>query len=178
MQARGPLMTEHRLIEKMLAVIQGLLELAPQTQAIAPDRIDAVVDFFRVYADRLHHGKEEDILFKYLQQKRLSAEDGRLMRELVEEHVVGRTTVKALAEANLRYHKGEQAQLAELTARLTTVVNLYPRHIGKEDKVFFPAVQGYLSKEEDQALIDQFWDFDRKMIHEKYKAVIESLGGA
>jgi hypothetical protein len=29
--------------------------------------------------------------------------------------------------------------------------------------------------EEDQALLAEFWEFDRKMIHEKYKAVIEGL---
>jgi hemerythrin-like domain-containing protein len=128
-----------------------------------------------VYVDRLHHGKEEDILFKSLQQKKLSEEDGRLMTDLIAEHVAGRATVNALAEANLRYRQGAKAELAELTACLTTIVSLYPKHIGKEDKIFFPAAQGYLSKEEDQAMIAQFWEFDRKMIHEKYRAVIQGL---
>ncbi len=100
MQARGPLMMEHRLIEKMLAVIQGELARASRTQTLDPDRVADIVDFFRVYVDRLHHGKEEDILFKSLQQKKLSEEDGRLMTELIAEHGAGRATVKALAEAN------------------------------------------------------------------------------
>jgi hypothetical protein len=29
--------------------------------------------------------------------------------------------------------------------------------------------------EEDQAMLAEFWEFDRKMIHEKYKSVIEGL---
>jgi len=175
MQARGPLMMEHRLIEKMLAVIQGELARASRAQTLDPDRIEDIVDFFRVYVDRLHHGKEEDILFKSLQQKKLSEENGRLMTELIAEHVASHATVKALAEANLRYRQGAKAELAEITARLAAIVDLYPRHIGKEDKVFFPAAQGYLSKEEDQAMIAQFWEVDRTMIHEKYKAVIKNL---
>ncbi len=97
------------------------------------------------------------------------------MTELIAEHGAGRATVKALAEANLRYRQGAKAELAELTARLTTIVSLYPKHIGKEDRIFFPAAQGYLSKEEDQAMITDFWEFDRTIIHEKYKAVIKSL---
>lgn len=45
----------------------------------------------------------------------------------------------------------------------------------KEDKVFFPADQAYFSGAEQQALLDAFWQFDRKMIHEKYEAVVDGL---
>jgi len=178
MQARGPLMIEHRLIEKMLAVIQGALERTSQTHSIDPYFVDTVIDFIQVYADRLHHGKEEDILFKNLRKKGLSPEDEQLMNELVEEHVFGRQTTKALVEANARYRKGDGAALAEVTARLKTLVDLYPKHINKEDKTFFPAAQAYFSKEEDRAMIAEFWEFDRKMIQEKYKAVIKGFEGS
>jgi HEAT repeat protein len=33
----------------------------------------------------------------------------------------------------------------------------------------------YFSEDEDQAMLAEFWEFDRKMIHEKYKAVVEGL---
>jgi len=49
-------------------------------------------------------------------------------------------------------------------------------HIEKEDKVFFPAATQHLSAKEQQAMLEAFWEFDRKMIHEKYKMVVESLG--
>jgi hemerythrin-like domain-containing protein len=74
MQARGPLMIEHRLIEGMIAVIQRRLDRAAQAQSIDPSFVDTAVDFIRVYADRTHHGKEEDILFRTLRQKGLSDE--------------------------------------------------------------------------------------------------------
>jgi len=175
MQARGPLMMEHRLIEKMLAVIQGVLERTAQTRSIDPQFVDTVVDFIRVYADHTHHGKEEDILFKNLRKKGLSPEDEQLMNELIEEHVFGRQATKTLVEANARYRKGEGTALDEVTAGLKTLVNFYPKHIKKEDKTFFLAALTYLSKEEDQAMIAEFWEFDRKMIHEKYKAVVKGL---
>jgi len=90
MQARGPLMIEHRLIEQMLTVIQRTLEHAEQTQAIDPCFVDTAVDFIRVYADRTHHGKEEDILFRELRKKPLSNEDRLLMDELIEDHIFSR----------------------------------------------------------------------------------------
>lgn len=45
-----------------------------------------------------------------------------------------------------------------------------------EDDVFFPASRTYFSETEDQAMLMEFWEFDRKMIHEKYKAVVQGLG--
>jgi len=176
MQARGPLMIEHRLIERMLSVVQRTLERAGQAQSIDPYFVDAAVDFIRVYADRTHHGKEEDILFRDLLKKDLSQADRRVMNELIEEHVFGRNTTKALVKANTRYRQGDGAALAEVISHLETLVGFYPRHIRKEDRVFFPAVRAYLAEEEEQAMIAEFWEFDRKMIHDKYKAVVAGFG--
>ena len=62
----APLMIEHRLIERMVRRI-GLERLKLQRGG----ELDAVflleaIDFMRAYADRCHHGKEEDILFNEL----------------------------------------------------------------------------------------------------------------
>ncbi len=175
MQARGPLMIEHRLIEKMLTVIRRTLERVEQTQSIDPYFVDMAVDFIRVYADRTHHGKEEDILFRDLRKKQLSGEDRQMMEELIEEHVFGRNTTKALIEANTRYRRGNEAAFGEVKAHLKTLVDFYPEHIKKEDDVFFPASRTYFSNAEDQELLAEFGEFDRKMIHEKYKAVVSEF---
>jgi hemerythrin-like domain-containing protein len=175
MQARGPLMIEHRLIEQMLNVIQRALEQAEKTQAIDPYFVDTAVDFIRVYADRTHHGKEEDIMFRDLRKKQLSQEDRQVMDDLIEEHIFSRNTTKALVEANVSYRRGNEAALGEVTAHLKTLVEFYPKHIKKEDDVFFPASRTYFSDMEDQAMLNEFWEFDRKMIHEKYKAVVREF---
>ena len=53
--------------------------------------------------------------------------------------------------------------------------NFIPGTSKKEDKVFFPLSREYFTDEEDQAILDEFMEFDRKMIHEKYKAVVDGL---
>ena len=73
--------------------------------------IDSGVDFFRTYADRCHHGKEEDILFRDLAKKRLSPEHKKIMDELIHEHRFGRETVGKLVSAKERYVKGDKAAL-------------------------------------------------------------------
>ena len=175
MQARGPLMIEHRLIERMIAVIKDALVRIESTQEVDPVFVDTTVDFIRTYADRTHHGKEEDILFRDLEKRALSVADQRLMRELVEDHIFGRQTTKALVEANTRYRKGDRTALPIIVDKLRTIAEFYPKHIEKEDKVFFPAYMAYITDEEDQSMLSEFLEFDRKMIHEKYRAVVEGF---
>ncbi|MCF8130015.1 MAG: hemerythrin domain-containing protein [Deltaproteobacteria bacterium] len=173
MQARAPLMIEHRLIERMILVLKQNLSRAEKEGTLDPEFIDMAIDFIRIYADRTHHGKEENILFRDLKERDLSEADRRLMNELMEEHLLGRRTTKNLADANNRYRKGEQSALADIKANLATLAEFYPKHIEKEDKIFFPDARKYFSEEEDQAMLKAFWEFDRKMIHEKYISVVE-----
>lgn len=175
MQARGPLMIEHRLIEKMIKIIEEKIKLTEQEHVIDPYFVDTAVDFIRVYADQTHHGKEEDILFRDLLNKNLKEKDQKLMNELIEDHVFGRKTIKALVEGNTSYHKGDKSSLSIIVECLKTLVNFYPKHIKKEDDAFFPSSRNYFSNEEDQAMLAEFWEFDRKMIHEKYEAVVKEL---
>jgi hemerythrin-like domain-containing protein len=69
MQARGPLMVEHRLIERMISLIKHELAQIESTRKIDSVFVDTVVDFIHMYADRTHHWKEEDILFRDLNKR-------------------------------------------------------------------------------------------------------------
>ena len=168
-------MIEHRLIKRMITLVQKKLNQIESTNQVNPLFIDTVVDFIRIYADRTHHGKEEDILFKKLSNKQMSDQNRRIMDELLDEHVLGRKTTKELVEANAQYRSGEKTALTVIVSRLKRLVDFYPKHIEKEDKVFFPAYMHYLSDEEDQLMLKEFYEFDRKMIHEKYKFVLQKL---
>ncbi|GAB6058128.1 hemerythrin domain-containing protein [Desulfonatronum parangueonense] len=174
MQARGHLMKEHRLIERMITLIKETVEYIRKGNRIDPDLVDVAVDFIRTYADRTHHGKEEDILFKKLDQKGLSTEDRKMMDELIEDHVFGRKIVRNIVEANERYRKGDASALEQIAQNLQALAELYPGHIEKEDKDFFPASRNYFTDQEDEALLEEFLEFDRQMIHEKYESIVES----
>jgi len=97
------------------------------------------------------------------------------MNELIEEHAFGRKITKALVDANLQNRNGNGSALASVTAQLRTLVEYYPKHIEKEDNVFFPASRSYMTDDEDQTMLAEFIEFDRKMIHEKYNAIVRSL---
>jgi hemerythrin-like domain-containing protein len=169
----GPLMIEHRLIERMIEVLRIEASRLERNEAVDPVLVDSAVDFIRTYADRTHHGKEEDILFRDLDKRDLSSEDRRVMEELVGEHVHARQMVRELVEAKERYLGGDASAVEVIVEKLEALVGLYPGHIEKEDKVFFPASMKYLTRPEQDAMLKEMWDFDREMIHEKYKSVVE-----
>lgn len=173
----GPLMREHRLIERMIRLMEDELRRIREENRADTDFIESAVDFIRTYADRCHHGKEEDILFRDLLTKPLSSEHERIIRELTEEHVYGRKLAGRLVEARERYIGGDGEALKDLETHLNELVQFYPNHIEKEDKHFFYPCMDYFSKEEQNRMLQEFWDFDRTLIHEKYDKMVETLKG-
>src|SRR5512135_2306716 len=167
MQPIGPLMIEHRLIERLINLMQR--ELTRMKDNIAVDRefafvdpvfIDTAVDFMRTYADRCHHGKEEDILFAALAQKDLTPEHRQTMAELLEDHVWGRKTTASLVEAKNDYLLERAGALDDLLLHLEELVMFYPRHIEKEDKHFFIPCMQYFSETEQAEMLERMAEFD------------------
>src|SRR4030042_6166187 len=164
----GPLMIEHRLIERMIRVIKGRLEDIKTHNAVDPGQVDTIIHFIRSYADRCHHGKEEDILFRALKDKPLSSEHRRIMEELVEDHKLGRKITLSLLEANERHKKGDAAALSAIADGFRSLVEFYPKHIEKEDKHFFIPLMDYFSPEEKEALIKEGYEADSRLLHEEF----------
>ena len=178
MKPHGLLMREHRLIERMIAMINEQLSEIGKTDKVDTEFIQAAVDFIRTYADRTHHGKEEDILFKELATKQLAPEHKKVMGELVEEHALARKLTGALATARDAYVRGNGQSLKEIVDSMQKLTRLYPGHIEKEDKGFFYPCMEYFSKQEQDNMLRAFYEFDQKMIHEKYQKVVEELAKA
>ncbi|MDP3181436.1 MAG: hemerythrin domain-containing protein [Desulfobaccales bacterium] len=182
MQPIAPLMMEHRLIERMIALMQEELARIRDNVAIDPEFafvdlvfIDTAVDFLRTYADRCHHGKEEDILFAELAKKDLSPELHKIMAELTAEHAWGRETTANLVKAKENYLREEQEALNLILRYLRELTEFYPKHIEKEDKHFFIPCLEYFTQAEKDEMLEKMWEFDRKLVHEKYTAVVAQI---
>ncbi len=171
----GLLMREHRLIERMVGNIQRELHNVTYEMRMDPIFIDQAVDFFRTYGDKTHHGKEENILFRELMTKSLKPEDQRTMEGLIAEHASMRFAVSSLQESKNRYLMGEAKAFGEVKTRLMELVMAYPPHIEKEDKHFFYPSMDYFTPEEQERMLQEFYEYDREMIHEKYSNVVDII---
>jgi len=173
----GPLMHEHRLIERMLAILERELDGMGVSGRMDPKVIDTAADFIHAYADRCHHGKEEDILFQRLAGKELDAPLAQDMAGLIADHVRGRALTHELVEANARYAGGDETALADIDTAGRALVAFYPVHINKEDAHFFKPCLEYFSAAEKEQMLSDFDEFDRALIHEKYRTIVEDLEG-
>lgn len=176
MMPAGPLMIEHRLIERMVKLLKTQRSYIDQNHKADPAFLYNAIDFFRTYADRCHHGKEEDILFKALAEKGMSQEHSLMLDTLLKEHVIARKIISRLAGAVNNYRDGEPVMaLEDIKGCLDELIQLYPSHIEKEDKHFFLPCMDYFSKQERDAMLERFWKFDQELIHEKYKNLVEEF---
>ena len=132
MKPIGPLMWEHRLIEKMLASMMRHIDQVEKSKKVNPLIIDMAVDFVRTYADRTHHGKEEEILFRDLAKKDLTPELKKIMQELLDEHVWGRKTTAALVAAKEKYLQGEEEKFTEIIRFGTANWAIFTPNISKK----------------------------------------------
>jgi len=80
------LMAEHRLINRMIALMKAAIDGIEASANIDPAFVASAVDFIRVYADHAHHAKEEKILFPDVAGRNLSPAHVAMMRSLVTEH--------------------------------------------------------------------------------------------
>ncbi|MCX5846785.1 MAG: hemerythrin domain-containing protein [Deltaproteobacteria bacterium] len=172
MKPIAPLMIEHRLIERMAGVMEDYVTSIRGDKKVNPAFVDVVLDFFRTYGDKTHHGKEEDTLFAALAKKNLSADHKKMLDILIDDHVQARKLMAKLAEANKKYVKGNADAGNDIINYMETLTILYRKHIELEDKHFFIPSLGYFTKDEMNTMLNDMWEYDRNMIHIKYREVV------
>ncbi|MGC9320535.1 MAG: hemerythrin domain-containing protein [Armatimonadota bacterium] len=171
----GPLMIEHRRIERMVALIDREAGRLEKDASAEPDTefIRAAVAFMREYADECHHGKEEDILFEALQERTISDEHQQTLQRLLDDHRRARELNASLLDATERWEGGNEGAREEIVDALQTLAELYPDHITTEDKSFFIPVMDYLDEEEQREMMNDMWDFDRELFAAHYEEILQ-----
>jgi len=131
------LVEEHKLILRMV----GLLEKnAPETAAgryLNWQFYRDGIDFIRNYADRFHHAKEEDVLFKALIDNGMPPEHSPVAAMLLE-HDQGRNFVQAMEIAVQEAQAGRTDSYQTIADNALGYAALLRDHIGKEDTVLYP----------------------------------------
>ena len=153
------LFDEHRRI----AAVIGLMHKSLMINRAEDKLASMLTEFFKNYADRIHHGKEEDILFASAAQKDMSEEHKQIMEELLQEHKKGRELVKKLIDKDKR-----KDTMKEL-------ISLYSKHIIKEDNHFFDPVMQYFNDEEKKEMKKKMEESDSTAGKERYIKETEQM---
>jgi len=74
------------------------------------------------------------------------------------------------------YVAGKTETLNSILCTLRALVELYPKHIYKEDVQFFYPSMKYFTQEEQERMLHEFTEFDRNFVPKKYKQIVALLG--
>jgi hemerythrin-like domain-containing protein len=154
------MMNEHRLIEQVLGSLDTLVMEVTADGAVDRETVAKFATFFREFADRLHHGKEEDRLFVKLNEHGFPREYGPV-GVMLAEHAAGREHVRALARIGSGSGPLTAEERQEVIEHGTGFVPLLLGHIQKEDNILYPMAQQAIPPAAFQALDADCEAFER-----------------
>ena len=93
------LMKEHEQILRFTGIIRRYLVKALEGEVLFQDEVLPMVEFIRNYSDAHHHGKEEDILFRYMLEDLGDVAEYIVRQGMFVEHDQARNIVRNLDEA-------------------------------------------------------------------------------
>jgi hemerythrin-like domain-containing protein len=175
------LMHEHRVIEGVLGALDSLADAVARDDAVEREIVADFARFFREFADRCHHGKEEKQLFVALVNAGFPREQGPIA-VMLGEHEQGREHVRALAAIGTGRGPLSAEERKLLTAHASEFVFLLRNHIRKEDGVLFPMAETHLAPSTLADLAERFEAFERDVMgadeHERLQALADRLVAA
>ena len=152
------LMAEHELILEALDALEK--KVAAIQAGAAPDRayFDKAVNFLRGFADKCHHRKEENLLFKRMTERGFPVQGGPI-GVMLSEHEAGRAFIRGIAEGAAKLGTGPVAA-RQIVENARGYIDLLRAHIGKENNVLFPMADRALSPEDQAYLTKEFERFE------------------
>ena len=146
---------EHQAILKMVEASETVAERLRQGENVPPDILKTFQEFFQIFTDQCHHGKEEDIFYPLLEERGMPKSGGPL-GVMFDEHEQGRALVREMRQAAEAYAAGVEAGGARWAHAADQYAALLRSHIYKEDMVLFPMAERLLSGSELEHVAEDF----------------------
>ena len=149
------LRNEHRSIS---SVLHGLGELArtAQNPQVRPDFsvLRAMIFYIDSFPERLHHPKENDVLFPRVIARSPGA--ATLVQELRDEHEKGAQLIRELERALIAFEIAWPFGADRFEEAVRAYSNFHWDHMRKEERVLLPLAEGALTEEDWNAVAVEF----------------------
>ncbi|MGA9178557.1 MAG: hemerythrin domain-containing protein, partial [Desulfobacterales bacterium] len=143
-----------------------------------PKHLEQLFEFFSVFVDKCHHGKEEELLFPAMETVGISRKGGPI-GVMLNEHQQGRDLVAKMKRALSQYLNGDTGAAQKLKESSDAYIALLNIHIDKENNVLFPMAIQHLSKNKLAELKKGFDKIETDKIgtgeHEAFHKMLEDL---
>lgn len=172
--ASEDLMNEHEGVLFGLTILERMADMVQRGKKVESSDIGEMVNFLRLFADKCHHGKEENLMFPAMEEAGIPNGEGPIGQMLLE-HNEGR---KYIAEMSASIDFGTLKEDKFIQAA-ESYIRLMRAHINKENTVLFPLGDKMLPADEQKKLLYQFEEFEEKVMgkgtHEKLHGLLHDF---
>jgi len=172
------LVHEHKAIKVMLSIMSKIADNIRNDKTVDTNDIESIVDFLRTFADKCHHGKEENALFPALVEAGIPKEGGPI-GVMLHEHTVGREYIKEIATTTEQFKSGSSETLQLIADNLLSYVNLLHNHIKKEENILFPMAEKVLPTQKQNEIYEHFERIEEEVVghgvHEQFHELLNKL---
>ena len=171
------LIEEHTLILQALDALERRISLLEAGGT--PDRayFEKAVEFLRTFADRCHHGKEENLLFKTMVERGFPLQGGPIA-VMLSEHETGRALIRGIAEGAASLGR-DPAAAQRIIENARGYIRLLRAHIDKENTILFPLADSVLGPQDQEDLGKEFERFEAEEtgagVHEASLRLLQEL---
>ena len=152
MKSTDLLIQDHKLILRCLDVLENIAMNVQQGGHADAKDVEAILRFFRGFADNYHLAKEESALFP--EMLRTAPPPGSPLHHILFQHDQARSLVEAIEEALLTQ---QAAEFVEFARRL---LNLVRQHIETEENVLYDIAARSMTPEQDERIASDLSTFE------------------
>ncbi|WBW50448.1 hemerythrin domain-containing protein [Peptoniphilus equinus] len=150
------LMTEHEAITAFVDRIEVECLRILEVHTVNTAFFRAAISYIREYADGIHHKKEEDILFRYMEDTLGTAAQKLVRSGMLVEHQLARSYCLGMEEYLNAYEATPNRHtMLQLLTHAMSYVNLLRQHIEKENGVVYPFAEAHLEEVIQQRVEDE-----------------------
>lgn len=179
MKPTDELKMEHQAVKLTLKMLETICRRMKQPgESIEARHIDQLLEFFSIFVDKCHHGKEEELLFPALEAVGIKREGGPI-GVMLQEHERGREYVRRMKDTFAGVRAGQPEASAGFIREARGYIKLLDQHIDKEDNVLFPFAEKQLSDAKQAELSRGFEMIEVQKIgvgkHEEFHRMLDQL---
>ena len=115
------------MVEQALDILDRIEVRLERDEEVDPQALEKVLDFLKTFADRCHHGKEEDLLFAALDMKGVSRTTSPIST-LIREHEIARRFIQNMERALQDYKAGDETAGKDILQNSRAYIELLEQH--------------------------------------------------
>ena len=178
MKATKQLKDEHEGVMLMLRILDEVSRQLHSQGHVQSEHFEGILEFLKIFVDKCHHGKEEELLFPALVKVGIP-QDGPIAVMLFE-HEMGRKYIRVMTDAFERHKLKDASAASVIVQNAQDYIALLTDHIDKENNILFAMADDRLSQRAQEDLFEGFEKIEESRIgagkHEEFHALLHMLG--